>query len=47
MRRSTWRSFCRLALEALGGKIGVEETPALPTVFCIDLPLAAAGEPAN
>ncbi|MCC6524252.1 MAG: HAMP domain-containing histidine kinase [Polyangiaceae bacterium] len=33
--------FCRLAVEALGGKIWVEETAALPTVFCIELPLAA------
>jgi len=30
--------FCRLASEALGGRIWVEETAALPTVFVIELP---------
>jgi signal transduction histidine kinase len=30
--------FCRLATEAQGGTIGVEETDALPTVFAIRLP---------
>jgi PAS domain S-box-containing protein len=39
--------FCRLAVEAHGGRIWVEETARLPTVFCISLPclaLAVAGE---
>ena len=31
--------FCRLASEALGGRIWVEETVALPTVFVIELPV--------
>lgn len=31
--------FCRLAIEAHVGKIWVEETEPLPTVFVIDLPL--------
>ncbi|MCC6527091.1 MAG: hypothetical protein IT373_30870 [Polyangiaceae bacterium] len=39
--------FCRLAVEAHGGKIWVEQTPAFPTVFCIELPLAVACEPSN
>ncbi len=30
--------FCRLAAEAHGGRIWVEEDPALPTVFGIELP---------
>jgi two-component system, OmpR family, heavy metal sensor histidine kinase CusS len=30
--------FCRLAVEAHGGRIWIEERPELPTVFCIDLP---------
>jgi two-component system, sensor histidine kinase and response regulator len=30
--------FCRLAIEAHGGRIWVETRPALPTVFGIDLP---------
>ena len=30
--------FCRLALEAHGGRIHVEERPELPTTFVIDLP---------
>jgi len=30
--------FCRLALEAHGGSIGIEETGALPTIFVLDLP---------
>lgn len=33
--------FCRLAIEANGGRIWVEETARLPVVFCIRLPLAA------
>lgn len=34
--------FCRLAIEAQGGAIWVEETERLPTVFCIRLPRRAA-----
>jgi signal transduction histidine kinase len=34
--------FCRLAIEAHGGRMWVDESPELPTVFCIDLPRAAA-----
>lgn len=34
--------FCRLAAEAHGGRMWVEETPALPTLFCIELPRRAA-----
>ena len=30
--------FCRLATEAHGGRIWVEETPELPTVFGVELP---------
>jgi signal transduction histidine kinase len=30
--------FCRLAVEAHGGRIWIEERPELPTVFCIELP---------
>ena len=30
--------FCRLAIEAHGGRIWVEETRELPTVFAVDLP---------
>jgi PAS domain S-box-containing protein len=30
--------FCRLAMEANGGQIWVEETQSLPTVFCMRLP---------
>jgi signal transduction histidine kinase len=33
--------FCRLAIEAHGGRIWVEETARLPTVFCIRLPCLA------
>jgi len=32
--------FCRLAMEANGGQIWVEETQSLPTVFCLRLPRA-------
>jgi signal transduction histidine kinase len=32
--------FCRLAIEAHGGKIWIEETEALPTVFAFALPAA-------
>lgn len=31
--------FCRLAIEAHGGKIWIEETPDLPAVFVIRVPL--------
>jgi PAS domain S-box-containing protein len=34
--------FCRLAIEAQGGGIWVEETNRMPTVFCIRLPRVAA-----
>jgi signal transduction histidine kinase len=34
--------FCRLAIEAHGGKLWVEETKEQPTVFCIELPAARA-----
>jgi signal transduction histidine kinase len=34
--------FCRLAAEAHGGSIRVEETAELPTVFVIELPVALA-----
>jgi two-component system, sensor histidine kinase and response regulator len=34
--------FCRLAAEAHGGRMWVEETAELPTVFGIELPAAAA-----
>ena len=30
--------FCRLAIEAHGGRIWLEETPRLPTVFSLELP---------
>lgn len=30
--------FCRLAAEAHGGRIWVEETPTLPTVFVVEMP---------
>ncbi len=30
--------FCRLAIESLGGRIWIEETVRLPTVFGIRLP---------
>jgi two-component system sensor histidine kinase/response regulator len=30
--------FCRIAAEAHGGRIFIEETPALPTIFVIELP---------
>jgi len=33
--------FCRLAVEAHGGRIWIEETPELPTVFAMQLPEAA------
>jgi len=44
--------FCRLATEAQGGRIWVEETERLPTVFAIRLPraalaLAAPSEPSG
>ncbi|MCC7381351.1 MAG: hypothetical protein IT384_05950 [Deltaproteobacteria bacterium] len=32
--------FCRLASEAHGGRIWVEETPELPTLFTVELPTA-------
>jgi len=32
--------FCRLAVEAHGGRLRVEERPDLPTVFEMDLPAA-------
>ena len=31
--------FCRIAVEAHGGRIAIEESPELPTVFAIDVPL--------
>ncbi len=34
--------FCRLAAEAHGGRIWVEDTPEFPTVFVLQLPLAQA-----
>jgi two-component system, sensor histidine kinase and response regulator len=34
--------FCRLALEAHGGRIWVDETPELATVFVLELPAEAA-----
>jgi two-component system, sensor histidine kinase and response regulator len=34
--------FCRLAAEAHGGRIWLEERPTLPTVFSIELPVATA-----
>jgi PAS domain S-box-containing protein len=37
--------FCRLAIEAQGGKIWVEETERLPTVFGIRLPRRLADAP--
>ena len=30
--------FCRLAVEAHGGRVWVEERSEFPTVFCMDLP---------
>ena len=30
--------FCRLAAEAHGGRMWVEETAELPTVFALELP---------
>jgi PAS domain S-box-containing protein len=36
--------FCRLVVEAHGGRIWVEETVTLPTVFCIRLPRSATAE---
>jgi signal transduction histidine kinase len=36
--------FCRLAAEAHGGRIWVEETSELPTVFGIELPINGGGE---
>lgn len=35
--------FCRLAIEAQGGRMWVEETDRMPTVFGIRLPRGAAG----
>ena len=35
--------FCRLAVEAHGGTIWIEETPELPTVFAFALPAAMVG----
>lgn len=35
--------FCRLAIEAHGGAIWVEESERLPTVFCMRLPRLGAG----
>ena len=32
--------FCRMALEAHGGRIWIEETPAFPTIFACELPRA-------
>jgi signal transduction histidine kinase len=37
--------FCRLAIEAHGGRLWVEETKELPTVFCIELPASRAAGP--
>jgi PAS domain S-box-containing protein len=37
--------FCRLAIEAQGGRMWVEETDRMPTVFGIRLPLAAPHAP--
>lgn len=39
--------FCRLAVEAHGGRIWVEETARLPTVFCIRLPCLATSAAAT
>ena len=39
--------FCRLAIEAQGGRMWVEETDRMPTVFGIRLPRGAAGEPSR
>lgn len=35
--------FCKLAAEAHGGAIAVEETPELPTCFVVHLPIGARG----
>ena len=32
--------FCRIAAEAHGGRIWIDEEPELPTVFVIELPLS-------
>jgi signal transduction histidine kinase len=37
--------FCRLAVEAHGGKIWIEEQPDLPTVFAMRVPTPAAQRP--
>jgi two-component system, sensor histidine kinase and response regulator len=37
--------FCRLAVEAHGGRIWVEEEPDQPTVFVIGLPVEVSGDP--
>ncbi|MDB4966914.1 MAG: multi-sensor hybrid histidine kinase [Myxococcales bacterium] len=37
--------FCRLAIEAQGGKVWVEETERLPAVFAIQLPRPTASTP--
>jgi two-component system, OmpR family, heavy metal sensor histidine kinase CusS len=41
--------FCRLAIEALGGTIWVEETERMPTLFGIRLPrlVVSAAPPAQ
>jgi PAS domain S-box-containing protein len=39
--------FCRTAVEAHGGRIWIEETPAMPTVFVIQLPQVGVVRPAS
>ena len=44
MNRGLGLYFCRLAIEAHGGRIWIEEESELPTAFAMELPLMACAE---